>query len=168
MHPDFFDLPLAKRAFLGKALTELLNCLHAQAEVVYRDNGVIIPAVGSSTLLTLYRLGPLSLADIAAIVKHPHQTIAQHLARFAKLGLTRKTLDPNDRRRSEISLTDAGRDQSIRLETALGQIAEAYDEFYAELGCDVSALAVRARKLLADRPLQSRIIKSKPLERPYV
>ncbi len=157
MEHDFFDLELAQTAFLGKQLSDLLRLLDSQAGAVYRDSGIVVPVAVSSTLMALHAFEPLSMADVATILKHPHQTIAQHLGILDKFDLIEKRSDPNDRRRSEIILTKQGRAEADRLEICLSQIALAYKALYAEIGIDLSVVMLAAQEALTNAPLKARL-----------
>jgi DNA-binding MarR family transcriptional regulator len=51
---------------------------------------------------------PMSVGDLAGELLLKHHSAAELVGRLEKAGFTRKAVDPDDRRRSLISLTEAG------------------------------------------------------------
>ena len=52
--------------------------------------------------------GPMSVGDLAGELLLKHHSTVELVGRLDKAGFTRKAVDPEDRRRALISLTDAG------------------------------------------------------------
>ncbi len=143
-------------AFLGRRAADFANLLTAQAEVVYRERGMIFPVVTSSTLHFISQNPNLSLADISNALEQPHQVIAQRIASLDKLNLVERTPDPSDRRRQLLKLSDEGLRQVGLLEEYLIASQVAIRDLYDELGADLSSMLTNASAALKRRSFADR------------
>lgn len=126
-----------KKAFLGKAATELIYVSSKQVLEVYQQRGIVISVEVSSTLLFLYNNKNTTLTDIALDLNLPHQLIAKRVKKLLKLNLIKKQTDTKDKRRTFIKLTSEGKKQSILLQKCMNDMAIVYQELYQEIGCDL-------------------------------
>jgi len=152
----FYDSETIQKAYTPKKLLDLVHLIIEQVSPVYSQKGMIFPISCSSTLLNLGRNGPASVTEIAKILGHPHQTVAQHLNILTKLGLVRKHADRNDKRRSEYRLTKKGSDQADRLNHYNLGAAEVFQSLSDDVGVDMAQILDAAyghlkRRTIADR-----------------
>ena len=152
----FVNSENTQKAFLGKHAQDLIIKTSDQVQIVYRERGLIIPVVVSSTLLSISRNKGASLADISKTLELPHQLVAQRAAKLLKLELIEKRADPNDKRRSEFRLTKTGAAQAKILELCMADTAQIYDDLYKEIGCDLPQMLRAAIDALDRKSLQTR------------
>ena len=67
-------------------------------------------APGASVVITLAKLGPMRVCDLAAELHLDQSTVSRHLAPLCEQGLVQRTPDPADRRAHVMQATDAGMD----------------------------------------------------------
>ena len=68
-------------------------------------------SIGQLSLLARLRTtGPATAAQLAVVEHVSQQAIAQHVGQLKAAGLVQTATDPDDRRKSLISVTDAGHD----------------------------------------------------------
>ena len=110
-----------------------------QVAQVYSQKGMIFPVICSSTLLCLSKNGSASVTKIARVLKHPHQTLAQHLKTLTKLGIVKNREDKNDKRRTEYFLTARGAAQADLLDHYNLQAADVFKSLDEDIGVDLGA-----------------------------
>ncbi|GLB64803.1 MarR family transcriptional regulator [Dietzia sp. NCCP-2495] len=64
--------------------------------------------------------GPLAASDLAILERISHQAVANAVRELETMGLVSRSPDPDDRRRTLVRLTDAGRDR-LHAERTAGQ-----------------------------------------------
>ncbi len=156
IHSDFYDSAIVRKAYTAKKLLDLAFLIQSQVTKVYTRNGMVFPVSCSSTLLHLGRRGPASVTEVARALRHPHQTVAQHLGTLGRLGLIGKRTDPADRRRTEYFLTDFGTSQARLLDRYNVEAATVFQGLDADIGADLGDLLDSAMAALDARPMDAR------------
>ncbi len=154
--PDFYDDAIVRKAYTAKKLLDLTFLIQSQVVKVYTRNGMVFPVSCSSTLLHLSRSGPASVTEVASALRHPHQTVAQHLATLGKLRIVEKRSDAKDRRRTEYVLTEFGTTQAGLLHAYNVEAAAVFEGLDADIGCDLGELLDHAIAALNIRPMDDR------------
>ena len=162
IHRDFYDTAIVRKAYTAKKLLDLAFLIQTQVTKVYVRKGMIFPVSCSSTLLHLSKDGPASVTEIARALKHPHQTVAQHLATLSKLGIIEKRSDIADRRRAEYVLTDLGVTQAGHLDQYNAEAASVFEGLDADIDADLGDLLDNAMTALDARPMDERFPNSPP------
>jgi len=144
-------------AFLSNKLLRLVETIADQGEVLLASAGIAIPPRAISTVLMIGEVENVTAADIANGLDQPHQLATQRVDLLIKLGLISKRPHPTDSRRKVLELTKEGQAQYTRMMERLGQIRDAMDALYEELGVDLASVAVKAVKALQERPLVDRV-----------
>lgn len=155
--PTFTDTHALSGAFLAKQLTRLADVISVQGDELLREAGIIIPARAVSCILLVGDEEHVSVADIAKALDRPHQLATQHIEASIDLGLLKRLNDPNDGRRKIVVLTAKGKVQYRRLRLRLREIEQAFLGLFAEIDCDLSAIAEKARLALGEKSLLKRI-----------
>lgn len=155
-NPNFYDNETIQKAYTAKKLLDLAYLIAEQVPQVYSQKGMIFPAICSSTLMCLNKQGSGSVTEIAHILKHPHQTVAQHLKTLSKLGIIKKRADKNDKRRTEYSLTALGKEQAEYLDNYNLQAADVFKTLDEDIGVDLGAILDVGIKALRQRPMVDR------------
>jgi DNA-binding MarR family transcriptional regulator len=155
-HRDFYDSAIVRKAYTAKKLLDLAFLIQSQVTKVYARNGMVFPVSCSSTLLHLSKSRPASVTEVARSLRHPHQTVAQHLATLSKLHVIGKRTDAADRRRTEYYLTDFGTTQADLLHQYNVEAAAVFEGLDADIGADLGDLLDKAMRALDDRPMDDR------------
>lgn len=156
MQPDFLS------GYFGRPLHDLYHLFLDQVSDLYEDFGLDIPVVCSSTLQLIYEKDQIAPADIARALNDPHQVVAQRLASLSKRQMIQKKGDPEDRRRTVISLTERGKNQARLLEHLMAVSQPVYSELGDEIGADVPAILKQVQSALQTTDLRSRMLKHDP------
>ena len=144
-------------AYLGKHAQDLLMKTSEQIGFVYRERGLTIPVLVSSTLHFLSTKPNASLADVARALDLAHQHVTQRVEKLIAMGLVEKTPDAVDRRRSNLNLTRRGRKEARLLAQCMEDTATVYEELYAEIECDLARALRKAIDAIERRPLWDRM-----------
>lgn len=147
---------LNNKAYLGKLAQDLLLLSSNQVMEVYAQRGIDIPVEVSSTLNHLYNNDNVALANVAMALDIPHQLASQRIKKLLKLNLVKKQGDPNDMRRSVLTLTEKGQQQAILLIECMNDMAIIYDAVYQEIGCDLPEVLNSAINALKGKSLINR------------
>lgn len=153
---NFYDTDTIQKAYTAKKLADLINLIVQQVTPVYGQMGMVFPVICSSTLLCLSTRGPASVTEIARLLHHPHQTVAQHLRILTGLGIIEKQPDPNDKRRSEYHLTDLGLKQAALLGTYNLRAADVFQSLSDDINVDLPAVLDAGVKALTKRTMEDR------------
>ncbi|HYD12627.1 MAG TPA: MarR family transcriptional regulator [Allosphingosinicella sp.] len=123
--------------FLAHLLRRLSDRLVAEAGAFEAERGVRAPPRTASTMLLLNDRGPQSVTAIAASLQQSHPLVIDWIRQLHRLGLVTKSSDPEDRRRSLVALTEAGRAEAGRMAAFSEVIGEAYATLLAEVDPDL-------------------------------
>jgi DNA-binding MarR family transcriptional regulator len=157
MTSAFIDTPSLRGAFVANQLDRLARLVSEQGEILLQDAGFKFPSRTVSSILLIGKGGPISIADIANTLSQPHQLVAQRVDILLGLGLIERTIDPNDKRRKILKLTDEGVDQFQRLQVCLQQANAAFTALFQEIDCDLSKKVLFAMDALTERTVLDRV-----------
>lgn len=152
----FTDTHALRGAFVAMPLERLAGLIVEQGEAFLRDGGVTFPARAASTILLLGEHGPMSVADLAKRLDQPHQLVTQRVDLLLGLKLVARSDDPQDARRKLLRLTAKGRTQLSRLNERLAIADEAFAGLFAEIGCPLQDVTLRAIAALERTPIVDR------------
>lgn len=155
---EFYRSKIIQKAYTAKKLLDLAYLIIDQVADVYVQKGMIFPVICSSTLLFLSKRGPASVTEIARVLEHPHQTIAQHLATLGKLGIVKKRQDKTDKRRSEYHLTQTGVKQAALLDNYNLQAAEVFQSLDEDVAVDLARVLDASMAALKKWPMADRFM----------
>lgn len=158
----FLDAHPLRGAFVANCFVQLADLISAQGEDMLREAGLDVPSRAVSILLMVGEHGEISAADIAGLLQQPHQLVTQRADLLVDLGLIARRNDPGDGRRKILVLTDRGADQFRRLTVRLAEVAEVFAALFAEIDCDLAAMARRAIAALNRSPILERINSAQP------
>ena len=158
----YLDTHPLRGAFVANRFIQLSDLIATQGELMLRDAGLDVPSRAVSILLMIGERGEISAADIAGLLQQPHQLVTQRADLLVELGLIARRNDPGDGRRKILVLTDRGADQFNRLTVRLAQVVEVFAALFAEIDCDLAAMASRAVAALNRSPILERINSLQP------
>lgn len=150
-------------AFLANRLNRLSDTIATQGEALLRDAGLDLPSRAVSLMMLVGERGPLSAADAAALLEHPHQLVTQRTEVLIGLGLIERRDDPADGRRKMLTLSAAGAGQHARLLAVLSEAADAFAALSQEIGCDLSVMVGKAEDALQRVSLLDRMKQRAPV-----
>ena len=152
----FLDSHSLRTAFVANLLERLVDQIVGQGEELLREAGVEFPPRAASTVLLLGEHGRMSAADIARSLALPHQLVTQRIDLLIELGIVARIDDPKDARRKVVRLTAKGRKQLQKLQSRLVLAEAAFMALFKEIGCDLSAAALKAMEALNHSSLLAR------------
>lgn len=156
VQPDFIAHSHVADAYLGKLASQLTAVTSEQMQAIYAQRGLMIPVLVSSVLHYVFKHDGASLAEISRGLGLQHQLVAQRVKKLQALGLLEKQPDPTDGRRTQYSLTEAGRAQARLLVVCMEDTAVVYRALFKEIGCDLIAALSAAIDAVRSKPLTVR------------
>jgi DNA-binding MarR family transcriptional regulator len=156
-------------AFLAHLLRRLSDELVQGAALWYPTVGVTAPPRTISTLLALDDLGPLGVTELASLLRQSHPLVITWIRELTSLSFVAAKADPQDRRRSLITLTAQGRTQVDRVRAALVVMERASMQLLDEGGAGLLGALWRMENACRDRPfaeLLQRLHREPPPRRP--
>ncbi len=149
----FFD----GRAAFALRVRQASVDLYEQMDECLQAHGLRLPAYATSLVQTLYHGGPQSVSALADELGLSHQLASQRLKWLGNEGLVEIGDDPDDRRRRQVRLTEAGRHEAQKLQTFLPLLERAYSHLFDEIGMDLHRGLVDGRVALSTNSLLARI-----------
>ena len=125
--PYFMDFNY-KSAFLANMADRLSEVICQQTQILNHQSGSITPVKSVSTMLYLLENGPTTLMKLASALGFSHQLTSQRMAPLEKLGLLKRTLNPNDKRQKLIELTKLGQQDAKILQNNSYTVADAIEK----------------------------------------
>lgn len=156
LQPDFIGHSHVQDAYLGKLASQLTAITSEQMQAIYRERGIEFPVLVSSTLHYVFKNQGASLSDIARGLGLPHQLVAQRVKKLQASHLVEKRADPDDARRTQYGLTDAGAVQACLLVECMEDTAVVYRALFKEIDCDLIAALSSAIEAVRAKPLTVR------------
>ncbi len=156
LRPDFIAHSHVQDAYLGKLASQLTSVTSEQMQEIYALRGLVIPVLVSSVLHYVFKHELASLSDIARALGLQHQLVAQRVKKLQSLDLIEKQPDPDDARRTQYSLTEAGREQAQLLVECMEDTAVVYRALFKEIDCDLIAALSAAIDAVREKPLTVR------------
>lgn len=144
-------------AALGARLRRLSDKIDADVARVYAALGIAFEQRWFGVINQLALNGPMSVGELAAVLRITHVSVSQTRRSLEKAGLVTAELDPLDARRRPLILTQAGRDLVARLAPLWAAFDNAARELDAEAG-DVATALGRLDDALARAPIFDRIM----------
>jgi len=145
--------------FLAHRLRRASELLLEGTAAYLRDQQIAAPPRSVSTLLLLKRDGPLGITQIANRLRLTHPLIIKLVARLEEVGYVSQQISPEDRRRRVISLTEAGAEQTRRIEAGVEDIERSFRELLDEIGIDLFEGVQRLEAATRDRTMEQRLAK---------
>lgn len=118
MKADEFDLS----TFLPYRLALLSRAVQALLSSALDECGLTVAQW--RVYLCLVRNGPSTLNEIVAFTRLPQSSLSRSIARMDERGLVRSGRNPEDRRRSVIAITPAGRRQLAKAIAAVNRTCD--------------------------------------------
>ena len=149
----FFD----SRAAFALRVRQASVDLYEQMDESLQAHGLALPAYTTSLVQTLHHVGPQSVSALADELGLSHQLASQRLKWLVSEGLVEIGDDPDDRRRRQVRLTAAGREEASKLQAFLPLLERAYSHLFDEIGMDLHRGLIEARDALKASPLLARM-----------
>ena len=123
--------------FLAHRLRRLSDELVAECEGWFAEAGIVAPPRTTSMLYLIENEGPQRITVIASALRQFHPVVIDWVGKLKTLGLLATAVDPVDRRRTIVSLTQAGRQEVAKIRTAEEAITAAYAVLESETGVNL-------------------------------
>ncbi|NIK90017.1 DNA-binding MarR family transcriptional regulator [Rhizomicrobium palustre] len=143
-------------AALGARLRRLSAVIDADAARIYAAQGIKFEQRWYGVINQLAMKGPLSVRDLAALLGISHASVSETAKSLKQAGLITAHSDPDDSRRSVLSLSRSGKALVAKLRPLWDAFDAAARELDAEAG-EVSAALARLEDVLQRKSLQARI-----------
>lgn len=143
--------------FLAHRLRRLSDELVAECERWFLEAGVIAPPRTTSILYLIDKEGPQRITAIASTLQQFHPVVIDWVQKLVKLGLLTTAIDPADRRRTIVSITQSGRQEVARIRTAEKAITAAYVALERETGVSLIDGIATWEPALSQKSLFARI-----------
>ena len=144
-------------AFLAHLLKRLSDGFVRGCAEWYPDAGLRITPRCASTIRALFKLGPLSVTELAATIRQSHPLAINWVRELKKLGLIETATDPEDGRRTLVRLTEAGLQEAEHCIATDEVIARAYADLMKEADADVFNALWRMEALCRAVPFEERL-----------
>lgn len=144
--PDFIrglGLP-----FLAHLLRRISDRMVADAGDFEAELGIRAPPRTASTLLLLLAHGPQAVTEIAVQLRQSHPLVISWIEQLLALGFVARSVDPDDRRRTLVTLTPAGVAEANDMAAKSEVIGKAYEQVLADADADMFAALWRLHDLL--------------------
>ncbi len=146
--------------FLAHLMGRLSDRFVRGCEQWFAVQGLIAPPRTSSTLHVLHRQGSRSVTEIAGAINQSHPLVINWVRQLKALELVEATSDPEDRRRTIVSLTERGTAEVIRLLEADKVIARAYQTLLQQAGAPVFDALWRIEAATRDQSFFDRLVEA--------
>ncbi|WP_300974264.1 MarR family transcriptional regulator [Sphingomonas sp. LHG3406-1] len=153
---DDFIQSLGK-AFLAHRLRRSSELILQQSGAELRSKRLNVPPRGASMLLLIDEAGPIGVAEIARRLRLSHPLIVRMAQAFVEADLIEVTKDPGDGRRKQLIVTGRGQTEATVLRDLNSKLATAFDQLFAELGCDLIEILNQLDAALTAQPLSVRL-----------
>lgn len=154
---NYIDTHAVRGAFVANQLDRLADLISDQGELLLQDAGLEFPARAVSCVLLIGERGEVSTADIANVLKQPHQLVTQRVEFLIASDIVERLVDPRDGRRKILRLTPSGADQFERLQECLANAARVFADLFEELECDLPAITRRVTEALDHNSVLERV-----------
>ncbi|NRD90741.1 hypothetical protein C8024_16755 [Sphingopyxis sp. BSNA05] len=154
---SYVDSHPLRGAFVANQLMRLADLISDQGELLLQDAGIEFPARAVSYILLIGERRKISTADIAKLLRQPHQVATQRVELLITSAIVERIADPQDGRRKILRLTPSGIEQFGRLQACLEKAARAFAGLFEEIECDMPAITRRATEALEQRSVLERV-----------
>ncbi len=144
-------------SFLAHLLRRISDELVDAEKPWYREADLVNPPRTASTLLALDQKGPLSITELATLLRQSHQLVQQWIKELRSCNLVLTSTDPADRRRSLVSLTKKGRREVRRLSDYIMPIETAVVDLLEATNPELYEALWRLERTLRTQPFIDRI-----------
>jgi len=143
--------------FLAHLLRRLSDELVRGFETWNTEVGITAPPRTHSTMLVLRERGTATVTQLASALKQSHPLIITWSRQLKALGLIRTSSDPQDGRKTLLSLTPAGEAEIDRIRGARDHIESAFVALMDAAGADVFDDLWRLEEELSVTPFLERL-----------
>lgn len=150
--------------WLPHILRRLSNRFVEACDQVFEEFGLIVPPNAVSVVHFLYAHGPQPVMAIAQATTQSHPLINSYVRTLKTLGVAQTHIDPADRRRTIVSLTDLGLEQARALLAARDAFVPAYQRLMGEADAEVFEGLWRLEAALRERPFAERVRAERVIE----
>lgn len=143
--------------YMAHVLRRLYDDFVRNIEAWYREFGVAAPPRTHSTMALLEREGPLGVTEVADKLRQSHPLVLTWVRQLKKLGFLETSHDPEDGRRTVLSLTKAGRGQ-LEIHSQVDRVVgHAFEELMHEANAPVYDALWRIEAACRAEPLVERL-----------
>jgi DNA-binding MarR family transcriptional regulator len=143
--------------FFAHLLRRVSDQIVGGCEQWYATLGLRVAPRTASTLHLLYRRGPQSVTELAALLRQSHPLAVQWTRQLVDHGMIETKKDGADRRRTIVSLTPAGIAEVERMLGGRAAFEAAYASLAKDADADVFDALWRVEKALRSRSFADRL-----------
>ncbi|WP_342323175.1 bifunctional helix-turn-helix transcriptional regulator/GNAT family N-acetyltransferase [Kosakonia sp. BYX6] len=148
------DMPYA---FLGSRLKRLAEQMQAEASALVQNTGIHVPPGLYPVLMVLDKQPGLTISELARYARVSQPAMTSSINRLIRAGLVRRQSEDNDRRKTFIRLTAAGKTAIVQGEqVAWPLLGNVVQELTAGLSGNFIEQITQIEKRLAERSLPER------------
>lgn len=144
-------------SFLAHLLRRLSDEIVKGFTLWNAEAGIIAPPRTHSTLRALDDMGPLGVTQLAALLRQSHPLVITWIHQLKVLGLVESGPDASDRRRTVLSLTEAGMAEVQAQKRASLIMERAFERLMAEAAAEVFDGLWRIEQALREEPFVDRL-----------
>lgn len=154
---DYISTHALSGGFIASQLRSLADLISEQGELLLQDAGLEFPARAVSSVLLIGERGEISTADIAKVLKQPHQLVTQRIDILITSGIVERFADAQDGRRKILRLTPRGKVQFELLQERLAKVSRVFADMFEHLQCDLPEITNRVTTELDNRSVLDRV-----------
>nr|WP_249799169.1 MULTISPECIES: MarR family transcriptional regulator [unclassified Bradyrhizobium] len=109
------------------ALLDIVSVINRpdRDEVLIKEAGIRLDRALFPLLVSIERLGPISIVELAARTGRDHTTVSRQVAKLESLGLVDRRANETDRRVREAVVTRQGKEMTVHIDAARERIGTA-------------------------------------------
>ncbi|RNF84445.1 MarR family winged helix-turn-helix transcriptional regulator [Montanilutibacter psychrotolerans] len=150
--------------FLAHLMRRLSDEIVQGCEQWYPAVGLKVAPRTASTLHLLRRHGPRSVTEIATAIRQSHPLVIGWIKQLEQQRMVKTRSDPDDRRRTVVSLTRAGEREADRMIELHDVFDAAYKKLAKDADADVLAALWRMEGALRSAPFVERLASAQSAE----
>ncbi len=144
--------------FLGLQAHQLLSVIDQQGTSLLAAHGIDLPSRAVSTLMYLKKSRHVTVTGLAQFLGMSHQLVRHRLKDLKARKLITEKRDSTDLRRTRISLTKTGKELVLKVESLNKEVERVYLDMFEEIGVDLFAALIKARRALTEKALVTRVL----------
>lgn len=143
--------------YMAHFCRRLADLIIEQGSEILAEKGLTTPATALSTIFYLDQNPNTTGSALASALGVSHQMATQRINALVKLDLVTRSSSDEDKRAKMVVLTRKGKKEAKRLYPFSKAIAQVFEDFEAELGCELTGIIREAERSLRQKSLKQRL-----------
>lgn len=144
------------KTYMAHYCRRLADLIIAQASEILAERGLITPSAALSTIFYLDQNRNATVASLASALDVSHQMATQRINGLVTLGLVTRSSSNEDKRAKSVVLTPMGKKEAKQLYPFMTEMTQVFEDFEAELDCQLTSTIRKAESSLLQRSLKQR------------